>query len=129
MVLGLKYTQAQGVQAGSLSREGYEGWRIEKSLLQEKTSAGKNYVLGLKIINMIGKGHIPFTEREVRRRKALNLEMDALGMTDAEFGSIRNSPDKVEAWVIQKKTRNYTVNFQLKCKQKSQRELIQLLRR
>tara|TARA_Y100001951_G_C11256553_1_gene249761 strand:- start:78 stop:458 length:381 start_codon:yes stop_codon:yes gene_type:complete len=121
-------SQAQAVARNSLTREGYEYYRVTNRLAGVMTSAGKPYVYGLKIMGNIGKGHIPFTEREVRRRKALNLEMDALGMTDAEFGSIRNSPDKVEAWVIQKKTRNYTVNFQLKCKQKSQRELIQLLR-
>ena len=132
MTLGERYTQAQGIAHGSLSREGYEGWRIEKVIMKDKTPSGHLYQLGL-IPQKLYRGEAVYPEHEVRRRKALNREMDAIGMTKLEWLTIKgktgNEADNLEEWIIQKKTRKFMHNIPNDLKRKLLEESIQLLRR
>ena len=130
MTLGERYTQSQAVRANSLSTEGFDAYRIEKVILKDKTSAGTPYLMGLKIMNPNTRD-IPYSEPEVRRRKALNAEMDQVGITSQEYrdAEIGNNPNKLEALLIQKKTRKFMHNIPNDLKRKLLEESIQLLRR
>jgi len=121
-------TQSQGMALMSLTNEGYEGWRVKKHMMNALTPAGTPYHLGLKPNYIVRGGDPAFPPHEERRRKSLNIEMDMVGLTADEYRTVDDNADKLEALLIQKKTKNYTAHFQLKCKQKLQRESIQLLR-
>ena len=133
MGLGEGLTQAQGVAMASLTRDGYEGWRVEKHMMNAVTPAGTPYHLGLKIDQRITRGGRAgenfFSDADVRRRRSLNIEMDMVGLTDVEYRTVGNSADKLEALLIQKKTKKFMHNIPNDLKRKLLEESIQLLRR
>ena len=133
MGLGEGLTQSQGVAMSGLTRQGYEGWRVEKHLMNAVTPAGTPYHLGLTIYQRITRGGRAgenfFSDADVRRRRSLNIEMDMVGLTDVEYRTVGNSADKLEALLIQKKTKKFMHNIPNDLKRKLLEESIQLLRR
>ena len=124
MSIGEGLTQAEGVRLRSYSSEGYDAARADKYIRQVKTSAGTPYQLGVKIMNPSGDWRAQFSDKEVRRRKAINLEIDALGLHQDQLGSI----EQIEALIIQKKTRKFMHSIPNDSKKKLLAESIQLLR-
>ena len=129
MGLGEGLSQSQGVAMSGLMRQGYEGWRVEKHLMNAVTPSGTRYHLGLKANYTVRGGDPAFSPHEERRRRSLNIEMDMVGLTQAEFNSVGDSADKLEALLIQKKTKKFMHNIPNDLKRKLLEESIQLLRR
>ena len=129
MGLGESLTQAQGVAMKALTQQGYEAWRVEKHMMNAVTPAGTPYHLGLRPNYVVRGGDPLYSPQEERRRKSLNIEMDEVGITSQAYSSVGDSANKLEALLIQKKTKKFMHNIPNDLKRKLLEESIQLLRR